>query len=145
MRDLTGARDAVTMDRRGFLIGGGKVLLILPAGWALAACTSNESSTTVPPATNVATGTLTFTSSLVESHNHMFTMTMQEVNVPPAVGISRDTSVTLAHTHIVTLTAAQLAQIRAGAVVVRLKPCSPDGSHWGRPLPAGSKPHRAQG
>jgi hypothetical protein len=104
-----------TMERRQFLINGGKVLLVLPAGWVLANCSNTTSSPA--PSTNVGTGTLMFTSSITEGHNHTFSMTVQEIDSPPSGGISRDTSTTLNHMHVVTLTAAQMDQIAAGQVV----------------------------
>jgi hypothetical protein len=113
MRDLKKATET-TMQRRQFLIGGGKVLLVLPAGWVLANCSNT---TTSPTPTNVGSASLTFMSSVTEGHTHDFTMTMQEVETPPSGGISRNTTITLAHQHVVTLTAAQLSQIAAGEVV----------------------------
>jgi hypothetical protein len=105
---------AAAMERRQFLINSGKVLLVLPAGWALANCSSNNSN--VPP-TNVTTATRTFTSSVTAGHTHDFTLSGTEIDTPPGGGIMRDTSTTLNHFHMVTLTAAQLSQIAAGQVV----------------------------
>jgi hypothetical protein len=122
MRVLNKTAEPVIAERRQFLIAGGKVLLVLPAGWVLANCSNTSSyptmpATPLPPTTNVTTGTLTFTSSITESHSHDFTMTMAEVAAPPDGGISRDTSTTLNHMHVVTLSTAQLIQINAGQTV----------------------------
>jgi hypothetical protein len=112
------------VDRRQFLIDSGRVLLVLPAGWAVLGCSDNDSDnnnipSTVPPTTNVTTGTLSYTSTVVAGHNHTFTLMMAEVDSPPAVGIARNTgpASTDGHVHVVVLTNAQLATIGMNGTV----------------------------
>jgi hypothetical protein len=123
MRKPTDETKTDTMDRRRFLIDSGRVMLVLPAGWALVSCTSNDTdnlpATTTPPTTTVTAGTLTYTSNVVNAHSHNFSILMTEVSTPPAAGISRNTSPasTDGHVHVVTLTQAQLSQINANGTV----------------------------
>src|SRR5262245_53115434 len=85
--------DSSLMDRRGFLIRGGSVMLILPVGWSIAGCSdNNDNNNVVPPPTQQMGGTLLFHSSITENHSHDFTIDMTEVSSPPAAGISRSTS-----------------------------------------------------
>jgi hypothetical protein len=108
------------MDRRRFLIDGGRVMLILPAGWALVSCVNsgvdsdNNPPVTTPPATNVLTGALTFTSSVAVEHVHLFTVNMAEISSPPPAGIGPRTTSPApvnGHVHVVTLTEIQLEEI----------------------------------
>jgi len=124
MREPKDSTKTDTMDRRRFLIDSGRVMLVLPAGWALVSCTSNDNDrdnlpSTTPPTTTVSAGTLTYTSNVVNAHTHTFSILMTEVTSPPAAGISHSTgpAATDGHVHVVTLTQAQLASIGANGTV----------------------------
>ena len=109
------------MHRREFLIQtarAGSILLILPAGWTVAGCNNSENNnTTLPPSATPTTNSLRFTSQVVESHTHDFSIATQDLMTPPAPGISGPTTTTLGHFHTVTLAPGQLAQIESGGTV----------------------------
>jgi hypothetical protein len=111
-----------SMDRRGFLIHTARasVLLILPAGWATEGCGGDSSPASATGAAGgpggAATG-LRFTSDTMAGHTHDFTIAMADFAEPPPAGLSGETTVTLAHTHTVSLTADELSQIEAGRAV----------------------------
>jgi hypothetical protein len=106
------------MDRRGFLIHTARasVLLILPAGWATAGCGGSSSPAAAGSPGGAATG-LRFISDTMGGHTHDFTIAMADFAEPPPSGISGETTVTLAHTHTVSLTADELSLIEAGQAV----------------------------
>jgi hypothetical protein len=63
-------------------------------------------------------GTLTVTSSCKGGHTHDLSIQESELAMPPAAGLTRDTTrIEGGHNHKVTLTAAQLAQIQGGETV----------------------------
>ena len=58
-----------------------------------------------------------FTSSLVNSHTHTVTLTMNQLQSPPAGGISLTTSSASGHTHSFAMTQAQLTTVDGGTDV----------------------------
>ena len=104
------------MERREFLIRsakGGSLLLILPVGWTVAGC----GSTSTPPAGT--SNALRFTSSNVSGHTHDFSIDAVDLTSPPAAGLSGETSVSLSHTHTVSLAQSELQQIEAGQTITK--------------------------
>jgi hypothetical protein len=102
------------MERREFLIRsakGGSLLLILPVGWTVAGCGSNS---TTPTGTGSA---LRFTSSNVQGHTHDFSIDLVDLTSPPVAGLSGDTTVSLGHTHTVSLSQSELQEIEAGQTI----------------------------
>ncbi len=95
------------MTRRGFvrfaLLGGAAV--IAAAG---AACYGSGSSS---PDTQV------FTSSLVNDHTHVVTMSKSEIQSPPAAGITLTTSANQNHTHTLAMTRDELTTVNGGTTV----------------------------
>jgi hypothetical protein len=112
------------MQRRDFLIKGGSVLLILPAGWALSSCDDDDDfdddddNGGGTPTGGTATR-LRFTSSLVDGHTHLFDIAFTSLDAPPSAGISGNTSTDNGHVHVVTLTADELARISAGETITK--------------------------
>jgi hypothetical protein len=111
------------MQRRGFLVQAaraGSVLLILPAGWSVSGCSNsaNGEFVTTPPAP--AGSSLRFTSEVVASHTHDFSIAMADLMSPPADGLSGVTTTTLGHYHTVVLSPDDLTQIQAGGTVNRV-------------------------
>lgn len=108
------------MDRRGFLIRtlrGGSVLLVLPAGWALGGCSSGSSTTMAVQTPDAGADGIRFTSDTTGGHTHDFFIAMSTLEQPPSGGISGDTTVTLNHDHVVSLSQDELAAIQAGQAV----------------------------
>jgi hypothetical protein len=121
------------MERREFLVAGGSLLLILPAGWLVAGCDDDnghpvdagvdaradagDASATTDG--SVSTGVLRFTSSVVAGHQHDFTITLAELATPPSGGFTRDTGVAQAHVHQVTLSQTELMMIAGGQTVTK--------------------------
>jgi hypothetical protein len=112
-------------SRREFLVAAGQLLIALPAGWALAGCGSSSGSAAAGCANagKLATSgtSLVFTSSCDETHTHDFTLMTTELSSPPTSGIMRDTSIDPFdnHSHMVTLTQAELTMIEGGATVTK--------------------------
>ena len=112
------------MDRREFLIRcarGGSVLLILPAGWVAGGCGSSSSYGTQTPSGTAAAGTtdLRFTSDVVGGHSPDFNIAMTDLSSPRSAGLSGSTTVSLGHTHTVSLSMAELMQIESGQTVTK--------------------------
>jgi hypothetical protein len=109
------------MRRREFLIEGlrgGSVLLVLPAGLALAGCGGGGTSTAaaVTPVDPPPDG-LRFTSDTTGGHTHDFVISMEDFLNPPAGGITGETTVALGHSHAVGLTMGELAEVEAKQAV----------------------------
>ena len=62
---------------------------------------------------------LTFISSVVNAHTHGFTLQVSEIDNPPPTGVNRDSALGAGHTHLVTLSAAELDTIAAGGTVTK--------------------------
>jgi hypothetical protein len=108
------------MDRRGFLIRtlrGGSVLLVLPAGWALSNCGGSSSNPAVVTSGDAGADGVRFTSDTTGGHTHDFIVSMINLEQPPSGGVSGDTTVTLGHNHVVSLSQDDLAAIQAGQAV----------------------------
>jgi hypothetical protein len=108
------------MDRREFLIRtlrGGSVVLVLPAGWALGGCSSGNSTTMAVETPEAGADAIRFTSDTTGGHTHDFLIAMSTLEQPPSGGVSGDTTVTLNHDHIVSLSQDELAAIQAGQAV----------------------------
>jgi hypothetical protein len=108
------------MDRRGFLIRtlrGGSVLLVLPAGWALGGCGSGSSTTMAVVTPDAGADGIRFTSDTTGGHTHDFIIAMSTLEQPPSGGVAGDTTVTLNHDHVVSLSQDELAAIQAGQAV----------------------------
>jgi hypothetical protein len=97
------------MTRKEFLkfvpaaaVGGALVL-------TFANCKSNES-TQLPDSKS-------FVGSTSQSHTHTVTIQRNDVESPPAAGISRSTSTSSGHTHTFTMTQEQLQAVNSGGTV----------------------------
>jgi len=113
-------RNGVDTDRRRFVVKLGSLLLLLPAGRFVAACGSSGSSTTpAPPAPAPSATELTFTSSLVDGHDHTVQISTSDLAAPPANGETLTTSIVQSHSHMVELTEADLNAIEAGQTVTK--------------------------
>ena len=88
----------------------GGLLLVLPAARVLMACGSDSGG---------GPQTLTFVSSTDDGHTHSVGLQVTEITSPPSAGLEKTTSNVLAHTHTVTLTAADLDSINAGNTVTK--------------------------
>lgn len=113
-------------SRREFLVAAGRVIVALPIGWSIAGsvagCGSASSGNNACANAGklVTTGaSLVFTSSCDTGHTHDFTLMTAELSAPAATGVMRDTSIDTFdnHSHVVTLTQAELMMIESGATV----------------------------
>ena len=101
-----------SIDRRAFV----ETLLLLPAGLFLVRCGSN--STPTPAGTPSVIGAqATYTSSTTEGHHHTFSIQIADFENPPSGGVSGRTSTALEHTHTVSVSMEQLANVQAGQSV----------------------------
>jgi len=103
--------------RRELFLGSLKLVVLLP----LVGCSSNDTPQDCKTANQVTntSGSLTVTSSCNGGHTHDFEVAAMDLSSPPAAGVSGDSSVydDDGHSHTVTLTMAQLAQIQSGTAV----------------------------
>ena len=97
----------MAINRKTFL------LQLMGGGWALAGCGGGGSSYTAPPPPGPAGGGCVAT--IAGNHGHVLTIAAADLN--SAVDISYDIHGTADHTHSVTFTAGQLAQLKAGMMV----------------------------
>jgi hypothetical protein len=81
----------------------------------LAHAASNDLAMVSPP--DLAVSTITYTSTIDSMHTHQVTLETSLYASPPAGGDSRMTTVSLNHSHKVTLTQAQLIAISHGTVL----------------------------
>jgi hypothetical protein len=119
------------MDRREFLQGFGKTLLVLPWGTFLLHCGGDD--TTPAPSSSVVTNpaapdptppdaapqaigpNITYTTNQVQLHSHSFTVSAAQFATP--VGASGTTTAAQAHTHDVTFTVDDFHRAANGEVV----------------------------
>lgn len=99
------------MNRREVIVKLGGLLLVLPAARVLMACGSDSG--------GGGPQTLTFVSSTDDGHTHSVGLQVTEITSPPSAGLEKTTSNVLAHTHTVTLTAADLDSINTGNTVTK--------------------------
>src|SRR5436305_7500479 len=112
----------MSATRREFLVAAGRLMIALPVGWSIAGtvagCGSGSTSGGCANAGKLVTsGTnLVFTSSCDAAHTHDFTLMTTELSAPPAAGVMRDTSIDTVdnHSHVVTLSQADLTAIQGG-------------------------------
>jgi hypothetical protein len=71
-------------------------------------------------ATDVAPGTLTFTSTLVNGHTHRVTISLASIVTPPPAGLVSTTTVDNGHSHTIELTVAELDAIDANMPVTKM-------------------------
>jgi hypothetical protein len=115
------------LTRRQFLGRSTTVLLLIPIA---SACDSDDTNHTPPPtqpltpdaeviAPDAPTGggCLEETSTLVDSHVHMVCVRTDDLANPPPTGVTYTTTDVSAHTHTITLSAAQLTSINGGTEV----------------------------
>lgn len=110
------------MNRRDFV----ETLLVLPVGVFLVHCGSstNYSSSggggsdapAAPPGLNGSQAV--YTSSENQGHHHTFGIDLSAFTSPPSSGVSGDTSSDLQHTHTVSVSAADLANVESGGSVM---------------------------
>jgi hypothetical protein len=119
----------VPMDRREFLRGFGKTLIVLPWGTFLVQCGSSHPSSgnavvanpTVPDPTppdappQVLGPDVIYTSTSVDLHSHTFTVPAAQFSVP--TGVSGTTSEAQAHTHDVDFTFNDFSVASSGETV----------------------------
>jgi hypothetical protein len=113
------------MDRKQFL----GTLFALPIGVFLVHCSSDSTPSTsasagatgaggdpnAPAAPPTQSGGMdVYTSSTVGAHNHTFTLDDMNITTPPTMDVSGITSVNNMHSHMVTITSAQLTQVSMG-------------------------------
>jgi len=114
------------MNRLKFL----ETLLVLPVGIFLVHCSSDNSSSNTatggtgntdpdaPGADPSKSGTSTvYTSSVTGGHHHTFSIDDADVATPPAAGLNGSTSTDAGHSHSVTISQDQLAQVGMGQSV----------------------------
>jgi hypothetical protein len=119
------------MDRREFLQGFGKTLLVLPWGTFLLHCGGDD--TTAAPSSTVVTNptapdptppdaapqvigpNVVYTTNQVELHSHSFTVPVAEFTTP--IGMNGTTTVAQAHTHDVTFTVEDFTRAAQGQTV----------------------------
>jgi hypothetical protein len=99
-------------------------LLALPFGIFLVRCSSDSSGSSyggssgaggAPP--TQSNGTHVYTSSLVNAHQHTFTLDDSAITTPPAAGVQGNSSTDASHFHAVSIATDQLAQVATGASV----------------------------
>ena len=102
--------------RRDFL----GTLLVLPAGLFLVHCSSSSSNNTPPaPAANptVSGSQAIFTSSTAQEHFHTFGIPLTDFINPPSNGLSGTTSLSANHTHQVSISMSEFADMQTGSSV----------------------------
>ena len=117
------------MDRREFLKGATRVLLVLPFGTFLLACKDEDGATTEtfptdpndetpPDAPPKVVGTNTiYTSSETNGHSHSFTIPMGAFENPPVGGLMGRTTEAQAHQHSLTVDQEALRRAASGEIV----------------------------
>jgi hypothetical protein len=132
------------MNRRGFLVRtqrGGSVLLVLPAGWALGGCSSGGSTTMAVEPPDAGADGVRFTSDTTGGHTHDFVVAMSALAQPPSDGVSGDTTVTLNHDHVVSLSQDDLAAIQAGQAISKQTTVVDGHLHTFKFLLSSAQPH----
>ena len=115
------------MDRRDFV----ETLLFLPVGVFLVRCGSSSSFTPPSPGASptVSGSQAIYTSSVTQFHDHTFTIPLASFVTPPSGGVSGDTSNTSGHTHHVSISMNDLANVQAGSAVVVVTSIASGHSH----------------
>lgn len=116
------------MDRREFLKGASRVLLVLPFGTFLIGCkedeTTSETNPTLPgddtppdaPPKVIGTNTI-YTSSATNGHSHSFTVPNAAYESPPVGGMTGRTTEAQAHQHNLTIDQEALRRAASGEIV----------------------------
>lgn len=115
------------MDRREFLLGASRVLLVLPFGTFLIGCkddgATSETSPTEPddtppdaPPRVVGSNTI-YTSSETNGHSHAFTVPAAAFENPPLGGLTGRTTEAQGHQHSVTIDQEALRRAASGEIV----------------------------
>jgi hypothetical protein len=113
------------MDRRDFV----ERLLVLPVGVFLLRCSGNSYSSNgyssgggngnAPGAAPTVSGSeAVYTSSNVAAHTHTFGIELENFKEPPSNGVSGLTSDNAQHTHTVSVSASDLANVEKGSSVI---------------------------
>jgi hypothetical protein len=106
------------LTRRQLLSRGTTMLMLVPVIPAvLQACSSGASGGGDDTGGGTCDGNFAV-STIDDSHNHTVCVLTSDLTTPPAAGVTYESSNNGAHTHKVTLTAAQLSSIAAGGQVV---------------------------
>jgi hypothetical protein len=100
------------MERREFLIGLAAALVVPPTLAALSGCSSSSSSPSSAEGFDVASSIATGASGY--PHSHTVTVLLADLANPPAAGVSYLTSSSEGHTHQVTLSRSDLADLQEG-------------------------------
>ncbi len=102
-------------NRKQFL----STLLVLPVGIFLVRCSSDGGSSgdgNAPPTQPTQNnGMHVYTSSTVGAHHHTFTLDDSAITTPPAAGVNGNSSTDAGHSHAVSISMDQLAQVATGA------------------------------
>jgi len=115
------------MDRREFLLGASRVLLVLPFGTFLLGCNddgaTSEAEATEPddtppdaPPKRMGTNTI-YTSSETNLHSHSFTVPDGAFESPPVGGLMGRTTEAQAHQHSLTVDQEALRRAASGEIV----------------------------
>lgn len=119
------------MNRRDFLRGATRTLLVLPFGTFLVHCSDDEESGTVvttnptqpgdstppdaPPRVDGAN--IVYTSSETNLHSHSFSIAAVSLASPPAAGVTGETTSAQLHSHLVSVSQSVLQSVQAGQTV----------------------------
>ena len=120
------------MNRRDFLRGATRTLLVLPFGTFLVHCSSDEEDGTVvttnptqptvdptppdaPPRVDGAN--VVYTSSETNLHSHSFSIPAVSLSSPPAAGVTGETTSAQLHSHLVVVRQVDLQNVEAGQSV----------------------------
>jgi hypothetical protein len=90
-------------------------LIQVASGWALAGCGGGGGDSSNPPAPAPAPGSLACTAAISDNHGHVLAIAAADLD--STTDKTYDIEGTAGHTHSVTFTAAQLAQLKAGTTV----------------------------
>ena len=110
--------------RRQFLGTTGRVLVVVPAGYAIGqlviACSSSSGECDNAGDVDSQTDRIVFTSSCGNNHVHDFTLMRATVATPPTNGLHQETSSYEGdHTHVIDLSVDELVQIQGGQTVTK--------------------------
>src|SRR5689334_21211810 len=92
------------MERREFLFRLGCVMVAAPAVLSIAACGGGGGGTSTPVPTPVTGADFTVTSSVNDAHTH--DITVRAADLAAGVGVTYTSTIALGHSHTVTLTPA---------------------------------------
>jgi hypothetical protein len=98
------------MPRREFLVGTGRLVLLVPAGVLAARCGSSSD--------DDEDLVFTVTSSLDDGHTHALGVRFAHLADPPSPGVQYTTSTNDGHVHSVVLSEAQLTSVAEGVVII---------------------------